>query len=467
MTESSQSESSLRLAHQHAQQYMQSGDFDVAVEILEELLGQEPDNTQALYLLAVCLRKQKNYDRARDNLDKLIGHKQNYGHAYQELGHLETERNDLPAAIKFYQRAIQINPALHGAWRALSTFKDYPQRAEALRQVQWFDSLPAELKSVSSFLHQGQLKKAESLCRVFLQRQPHHPEAMRLLAQLSIKFNHLEDAEVLLSKCIEFAPKHYQAHIDLIEVLHRRQKYVKALDHAYSLNETDPQNTAFIICLANALQATGDYKAAIEKYRHALTLLPHNPSVQVALGNALKTSGGVKQAIQAYRSAYETDAGCGEAYWSLANLKTYPFSQNELKNMKEQIARPELPPLELARLHFALGKAYEDQKDFRQSFQHYNDGNKIKRQEQPFDLSRLKEDLAFQKQHFNQDFFAQRQGFGCNADDPIFILGMPRAGSTLLEQILASHSQVDGTMELANIIAYAHRLSPKEASLKK
>jgi len=443
---------------------MQQGSFNEASQVLNDILEADTDHAQAWYFLAVCQRKLKQYDAAKASLNRLLVSSPKHAHGYQELGHLLLETARIKDAISAFERATHFNPALHGAWRALAGQADYAQRQEAQRQLAWLESLPPELTSVASFIHQRKLHKAEALCRQFLKQQPHHPEAMRLLAQLGLKFHILDDAELLLKKCLEFEPQHLQARLDLVEVLHRRQKFPEALAQAQLLYDTDPNNPGFAISLANALQANGDYSAAAKHYQYAIDTSPGNASVYVALGNALKTAGHTDQAVLAYQNAYAAQSDFGDAYWSLANLKTYQFSEIELTEMQRQLKRPELEEIDRARLHFALGKAYEDLNEFNQSFQHYEQGNNIKAEENKFDLTRITTELDYQKTHFDNAFFAARKEYGNDAPDPIFIVGMPRAGSTLLEQILASHSQVDGTMELANIIAYAHRFNGRSVA---
>lgn len=456
---------------------MQQGRFADAQTTLQTLLDKNQGDIEALYCQAVCHRKTEHFEQAEQNLKALLNIDSQHSHAVQEQGHLMLAMGEIEKAAYIYSKAVDLNPALHGAWRALSQLTNHPRAFEAKRHVAWLDSLPPELVSTASFIHQGKLQKAEALCRQFLAKQPHHPEAMRLLAQLGVKFHILDDAELLLRRCIELEPKHLQARLDLVDVLQRRQKFPEALEQAQELYRLDPSNPGFEISLGNALQATGDYSGAASRYRNAIeqanTKLKgaakrsDHASVYVALGNTLKTAGNTDEAVLAYQTAYQMQASYGDAYWSLANLKTYHFDEAELQKMQAQLQLDQVGDLDRARTHFALGKAYEDAGKFDDSFHHYQQGNQIKAREQSFDLPRLQAELKHQRSHFDADFFSQRQHFGCQYADPIFIVGLPRAGSTLLEQILASHSQVDGTMELANIIAYAHRFNGRSAAVDK
>ncbi len=454
-----------------ARALIREGDFQGAYRLLSSAkdapsskLSPTPDT---LYLLAVCLRKLKRHSEALDQLDVLLELEPDNGHAHQEQAYNWLESQQTSKAVRAFEKAVALNPALHGAWRALSQIPSYSNKEEAIRQLVWFESLPPELVSVTSFIHQKKLLKAEALCRQFVQRQPKHPEAMRLLAEIGRRFYVLDDAEVLLQKCLEIAPQHHQARLDYIDVLQRRQKFSQALKQAQKLVQSDSKNPGFRISLGNAQQANGLFDEAIQSYRQVLEHAPQHASLSVALGNALKTIGDTPNAINAYQNAFQAKQGFGEAYWSLANLKTYRFSDAELDQMHNHLDGSEVDQQDQTHLCFALGKAYEDDQAFDKSFEFYRQGNAHKESETAFDFGRLRDEIDHQKARYDAAFFEQRVGFGCAAPDPIFILGLPRAGSTLLEQILASHSQVDGTMELANIIAYAHRLSGRTAADEK
>ncbi|MEM9670751.1 MAG: sulfotransferase [Pseudomonadota bacterium] len=445
-----------------AQGMMRTGRFVDAAKMLANLLEDHPDHVDGLYCLAVCQRKQDRVEDALHTLDRLNATAPKYGHGFQERGFVHQALSNHAEAIDAFDKAVTLNPALHASWRVLADVKTYPRREEATLQLNWLTGLPPELVSVTSFLHQDKLHKAEQLCRKFLQKTPHHPEAMRLLAEIGSKFKVYDDAEFLLESCLEFEPDFVRARLDYVGVLHHRQKFDKALEHARRLNEIDPGNATFEISLANAEAATGDFEGAVKTYETVLARMSDLHTVHAAKGHALKTIGYVNDAIAAYRAAYSAKADYGDAYWSLANLKTYRFLDSELDQMRVLEASTSTSDEDRAHLCFALGKALEDQHDFAASFEYYERGNALKRKSAPYQGERTEADLTYQKTHFDADFFRAREGFGTAAPDPIFIVGLPRAGSTLLEQILASHSMVDGTMELSNIIAIAHRMNGRE-----
>ncbi|MFQ3192746.1 MAG: tetratricopeptide (TPR) repeat protein, partial [Paraglaciecola sp.] len=339
---------------------------------------------------------------------------------------------------------------------------DYSNRQEAKKHIDWLSSLPPALVSVSSLIYQKQFHRAERLCRHFLKDNPHQPEAMRLLAELGTKFQILDDAEFLLASCLEIEPNYKRARLDYVHVLHKRQKFYKALEQAKVLLDSDPDNSNLKIGLGNAQQATGDFVSAISTFDSVLLSNPDNYSIHLTLGHALKTMGRVEDAIKAYRNSYTIKPDFGDAFWSLANLKTYRFSSDERQQMRAQEVSSTTAINDKIHFCFAIGKDLEDSGQFDEAFSFYHRGNKLKSEQDRYDSTPL--DLSFntQKNDFDAAFFERNKQAGCSAPDPIFIVGLPRAGSTLLEQILSSHSQVDGTMELANVIGLAHRLNGRQ-----
>jgi tetratricopeptide (TPR) repeat protein len=442
---------------------IKKGHLSQASANLEDMLVENPGHIEGVYCLAVCQRKQQKHSQAMASLDQILVKMPEHGRAHQEQGYIHKAMANTSQAIASFEKAVTLNPALFGSWRVLAAEPDYPMREEAKQRVEWLSSLPPALVSVSSLIYQKQLHRAEWLCRHFLKDNPHQPEAMRLLAELGTKFQILDDAEFLLASCLEFEPNYKRARLDYVHVLHKRQKFQKALEQAKILLDSDPKNSNFKIGLGNAQQATGDFEAAISTFESVLHNNAANNSIYLTLGHALKTMGRVDDAITAYRKSYSIKPDFGDAFWSLANLKTYRFTANERKQMRDQEASPTTAINDKIHFCFALGKDLEDSEHFDEAFFFYHRGNKLKSEQDQFDSKSLELSFEFQKNNFDAEFFERNKLAGCSAADPIFIVGLPRAGSTLLEQILASHSQVDGTMELANIIGLAHRLNGRQA----
>jgi tetratricopeptide (TPR) repeat protein len=333
----------------------------------------------------------------------------------------------------------------------------------AKAQYERLGQLPRELLAVTNHLHEGRLLRAEEICRHFLRSNPRNVEGMRLLAKIGIELGILDDAEFLLESAVAFDPENIQLRLDYTDVLRRRQKFDKAREQAEALHQRDPENPLFQSQLAIESMQTGDYERAFELFDAVLAKLPRDPATLTSKGHALKTLGQSSEAIDSYRAAIAAKPDHGDAHYALANLKTYRFEDAEIDAMRAQAERADLAFMDRVHLSFALGKALEDRGDYEASFKHYDEGNALKRAQTRYSADAMTRELEAQKEACTDDLFAKHAGSGHNAPDPIFILGLPRAGSTLLEQILASHSQIDGTLELPNILALAHRLRGKRA----
>jgi tetratricopeptide (TPR) repeat protein len=289
-------------------------------------------------------------------------------------------------------------------------------------------------------------------------KNPKHIEGMRLLADIGIRLGVLDDAEFLLESAVEFSPQSTKARIDYIQVLRKQQKYQAALAHAKILIEQDPDNPQFQSVFAVESMQSGDYETALATFDSILEILPEEPVTLTSRGNALKTQGKKDEAIDSYRRAIKKYPAHGEAYYSLANLKLFSFTDKEIAAMESQENNPSVSYMGRVYLDFALGKAYEDMGNFDKAFSYYERGNSSKRSQSRYKSEDLTTEFHAQADVFNESFVEANIDVGFKAADPIFIVGLPRSGSTLLEQILASHSKVDGTMELPNILSLAQKL---------
>ena len=450
-----------------AQQALQAGDFAKGSALVEPLLVDDPADGEALYLAAVAARYLELFDEADRHLAALHAAMPEYGRAWQEAGHLARATGDVPAAIAAFGRATRFNPALDASWRALAELEQArgrPAEAQAARaQAERIAALPRELVAVTHHLHEGRLLRAEEICRHFLRANPRNVEGMRLLAQIGIKLGILDDAEFLLDSAQAFEPDNIQIRLDYIDALRRRQKFAAAREQAEALHARDPDNPLFQSHLAIESMQTGDYERAFELFDAVLAKLPRDPATLTSKGHALKTTGAQQDAVASYQAALAAKPDHGDAWYALANLKTYRFTDDEIERMREQAARPDLAFMDRVHLSFALGKALEDRGDYADSFVHYERGNTLKRAQTRYSADAMSAELARQRDICTPELFAKHDGAGDPAPDPIFILGLPRAGSTLLEQVLASHSQIDGTLELPNILALAHRLRGRRA----
>jgi tetratricopeptide (TPR) repeat protein len=274
---------------------------------------------------------------------------------------------------------------------------------------------------------------------------------MRLLAKIGIAHDVLDDAEVLLEAALTLAPDHRAARYDYADTLAKRHKYTQAREQIGQLLEIDGKNLDYRSLAATIAVGLGDQDGAISLYEGLLADAPQSPDVHLWLAHALKTVGRVDDAIGEYHAAAAARPDFGDAYWSLANLKTYRFDDGEIARMRAEEALPPASVADRYHLCFALGKALEDRGEAAESWQYYERGNALKRAESRYRPETFEINTRKQIEVCTPEFFRRRADWGSPRPDPIFIVGLPRSGSTLIEQILASHSLVDGTQELADI----------------
>lgn len=445
-----------------AQTELQAGRFEAAAAIVAKLLDADPTDQDALYMAAVAARYRGNFETAADHLRALIHLAPEYGRAHQEQGHLRKAIGDLDGALGSFSLATRYNPALTASWQAQADLlKARGQISDAdiaLAQLQRISALPRELLAVTNHLHEGRILRAEEIARSFMRKHPRHIEGMRLLADIGSRLGVHEDADFLLETAIDLDPENIQLRIDHIQVLRKRQKFAQALTSARDLLDRDPDSPVFQSLYAIESMQAGDYEGALEMFDQVLKKLPDDPATLTSRGHALKTYGQSEDAIASYRDAIAADPHNGDAWYALANLKTYRFSDDELAQMQAVQTAPALSFMARVHLAFALGKAFEDRGDFAAAFRNYELGNTLKRRQTRYTTEQMQAEFAAQKQYCTETVMTAQAGKGHLAPDPIFIVGLPRAGSTLIEQILASHSQVDGTLELPNILSLAHRL---------
>ena len=442
--------------------HLKEGRIPEALSGLEMALSQNPDDTELKYLLVLALRYSKQLDKALFVVKELLDLAPSHARGYQELGHIHFLAGNADEAVFAYQRALEINPALLASLERTEFLLEKMGREHGLirirSEIDFVKQLPKPLVSVIDLIGQNKLVKAEELCRSFLQKNPQNVEGMRLLADIGSKLGVLHDAEFLLESALEFEPDHIKARIDYIMILRKRQKFESALEQAQLLLETAPSNVQFKSLCAIELMQTGAYDAALNYFDQILEQVPNDPVTLTTRGHLLKTQGNSAEAIDSYRAVLKNSPEHGEAYYSLGNLKTYRFEDDELDLMIRQEQGDRLRAMDRIYLNFALGKAYEDKGDYESAFSFYQKGNSLKKIQSRYDAEAMRDELSRMRLICDPAFFSEREDWGSDARDPIFVLGLPRAGSTLIEQILSSHSQIDGTSELPNILALSQKL---------
>lgn len=361
-------------------------------------------------------------------------------------------------AIAALRRAVSLNPALPDAWRALGdhyTALEMREAADgAYAQSIRHSTRDPRLLGAALALVENRIPDAEAVLREFLKRHPTDVAAIRMLAEVAARIGRYPDAEALLARCLELAPGFLAARHNYAMVLHRQNKSEAALEQVEKVLAEEPRNPGFRNLKAAILGRIGEYAGSIEQYRQVLAEYPNQAKVWMSLGHALKTAGRNAESVEAYTQAIEKAPALGEAYWSLANLKTFRFSQGQVEAMRRQLAG-ELSADDRFHFEFSLAKALEDSGEYAESFQHYLEGNRLRRQMIRYDADENHAHVERSRKFFTREFFAERAGWGSEAPDPIFVVGLPRSGSTLIEQILASHSRVEGTMELPDVAMLA------------
>jgi tetratricopeptide (TPR) repeat protein len=445
---------------------LERGQFAPALAAAQALRAQDPENRDVLYMTAVSLRYLQRIPEALATLAELERHYPDYSRLFQERGHCHVAMRSPEPAIQAFLRAVNLNPSLPASWNALQVLFRMtgrrPDAENAAGQAAKLATLPPEILTAFGMFADGEIQAAEHIVRQYLLTHGNHIEGMRLLAQIGMKLDIVDDAELLLENVLVLAPDYAAARYEYAVALLARHRHVRAREEMEKLLETDPNNRVYRTMHATVCTGFGDYSQALPLYREILAETPNEPELHLSLAYALKTLGQTQEAIESYRAAAAVRPHYGEAYWSLANLKTYRFTDAEITQMRAAEASANIPQVDRYHLCFALGKALEDRDEYAESFAFYQRGNALKKNECRYRPEPLERNARLQASVCTREFFAARQGVGCPDRSPIFILGLPRSGSTLIEQILSSHSQVEGTMELAVIPRLVQDLQARE-----
>jgi tetratricopeptide (TPR) repeat protein len=428
------------------------GKYSAALAAAEALGASQ--NRDVLYLIAANQRCLQRIPEALTTLHALEQQHPRFSLLHQERGHCYTALRDAPRAIEAFLRAVTLNPALPKSWSMLERLYrvrgDEKNAAMAAEQLSLLKQLPLEVVQAGSLFSDGELSAAENILRAYLRNAGDHAEALRLLGRIHQQRGAFDEAQLAFEAALKLAPNYQAARLDYVRLLIDQQKYSQAHDELNVMLQLEPGNRDFLSLCAAASAGLGRHEHAIVLYRELLAS-SQSHDLQVLLGHSLQSLGRQNEAIESYRAALAIRPSFGDAYWSLANLKTYRFSQNDIDSMRTLEAAPITDSVDRYHLCFALGKSYEDRKDYKESWQFYERGNRLKRAEIHYDPQVYEINIQRQIDVCTTAFFAARTDCGSPAPDPIFIVGLPRAGSTLLEQILASHSQVEGTQELYDI----------------
>lgn len=454
-------------------------DYAAAVSGARQLLKTEPNNRDLLLIEAHSLRMMQQTDAALAALGRLAASHPRFSQMHLERGLCHVARRDAPAAIFDLRAAVTLNPALAMGWRMLDGLYrmtgDMRSAELAAAHFAHLASIPPQVVQAKVLFGDGEIDVAEDLIRRFLLEAGDHPEAMRLLGQIGHQRNVLDDAETLYEGVLAMVPDHDEARHEYVQVLIARHKFPQAREALEPLLKRDPRNQAHRIQAATIKVGLGDFESVIPEYRAMIAEIEGDtPDARVRradlnlwLGHALKTEARTAEAIDAYMTATANRPDFGDAWWSLANLKTYRFSAESIAILKEQLESPTIADVDRVHVAFALGKALEDAGDYEGSWAAYSRGNTMHRASNGYVPEVFETNTREQKRVCTPAFFAAREGWGLDDPSPIFVLGLPRSGSTLLEQILASHSMVEGTQELPDIQRIVHELQGRELNFDK
>jgi predicted Zn-dependent protease len=454
----------LAVALAHAARLLEKSP-QLAAEQASEILKSAPNHPLATLLLGVARRVGGDAKAALQVLEPLAVLHPQWALAHYELALAYGERERGAEATSALRRALALKPEMADAWRALgdqlTIAGDTAGADAAYAQGIKASTKDPRLLTAAAALCENNIPQAEALLRAHLRKYPTDVAALRMLAEVAARLGRFEDAGSLLTTCLELAPSFTAARHHRAIVLHRQNKSAAALREVTELLEKDPRNPAYNNLKAAILARIGELQDSIEIYAGILAEHPAQPKIWLSYGHALKTSGRESDSVAAYNKSIELLPSLGEAYWSLANLKTAQFTDDVVEAMQVQLRRPDLAVEDRLHFHFAMGKALEDKREYAASFEHYAQGNQLRHAQLSYQPDEMSTHVRRVKSLYTTQFFADRKHHGAAAPDPIFIVGLPRSGSTLLEQILASHSLVEGTMELPDLAGIARSLFDK------
>ena len=430
-------------------------EYAAAHAAAEALRARHPGNRDILYLLAVSARHLERIPEALGALEELERHHPAYARLFEERGLCHLAQGATEPAIAAFSKAVSLNSWLPLSWRALNGLHrkcGRPKEAGAAAQsLAVIERIPGEIVTAYGLFEDRDIGAAEQMVRRYLSVHGEHIEGLRLLARIAMAHDAPDGAQALLEKVLGIAPGYHAARYEYAIALLTRFKHQRAREELEKLLAIAPENRAYRFAHATVCARLGDSDHALPAYQQLVREEPKDAEMHMAMGHTLKTLGRTAEAIESYRAAVAGRPGYGGPYWNLANLKTYRFTDVELEQMTRYEADAGTTGVDRYHLCFALGKALEDRGEYARAFQYYARGNELKRRECRYRPEFLENLARLQAATCTADFFAARRGWGCPDAAPIFIVGLPRAGSTLIEQILASHSAVDGTMELPDI----------------
>lgn len=465
MNSVSQAVGSIDVALAHAKRLLEKSP-ELAAEQAREILGAYPGHALARLILGAAHRQAGRTQAALDILEPLAMEQPRAAPVHLELAIAQGEAGRGHDAIAALRRALQLQPGSADGWRLLADYLDAAGDVsgadQARAQYIKVANKDPRLMEAAAALVENNLPLADARLRAHLAAHATDVAALRMLAEVAGRLRRYKDAQELLERCLELAPSFDAARHNYAIVLNRQSKQAAALPQVERLLAKEPRNPNYLNLKAAILAHLGDSGESIKIYETVLAAHPQQPKVWMSYGHSLKTAGRQEDSVAAYRRAIAMEPTLGEAYWSLANLKTFRFSESDRHAIRNALERTDLTDDDRLHFEFALGKVLEDAESYEESFAHYAKGNVIRRKQHPYGAEEETRYVSRCKAQYTAEFFDKRKSAGALSAAPIFIIGLPRAGSTLLEQILASHSLVEGTMELPDLPQIARELAQHE-----
>jgi tetratricopeptide (TPR) repeat protein len=460
------SENNNKAVFELAMQHLHGNQPEKAAEICRARLLSSPDDVHLLTLQGVALIDARKPADSVPPLQRAIELAPRFARAQENLGHALLLLNRLDEAHSHLKLASALDPQSASARQklghVLAAMGKGDEADVVFEQGFELDAQRAQLAVAGEHLREQRFDECESLCKTMLQENPRDVNAMRLLARVAGQHEHWKHAEKLLRKVLQITPEFHDARIDLSRVLKNLDRIEEAVDCTSIAVAEMPRNAYALYMHASMLSLGNQAETALIFYRRAIQVREHHPAAWIGMGHLLKTLGKTDEGIEAYHKAIEQMPNFGEVYWSLANLKTYRFSDAQVADMERRLAEEALDEDSQVHFRFTLGKAWEDRTDWNKAFEYYEQACEIQRMRishDPVEAAVINDRIC---EVFTADFLQDRQGSGCSKEPtPIFILGLPRSGSTLIEQILASHSLVEGTAELPDIAKITSGLSKR------
>ena len=465
MKEESDNQVSLETAYKNAGDLLKKSEFNLAEKQLSEILKKFPNDPNALRLSGVSSLEQEKPEVALIPLQKAIRVAPKFLQAHENLAQAWTQLGDLNKAEVCFKKCLELDASNFSNWKALGdVLSDQGKDEEAdkaYKNAISTDKKYLDLQKAMSQVQKGNLGEAEKIYREILSDDPNNVDALRLLALLASRTGAVDQAINMLENCTKIAPDYALAWENLAKMYRQKDdpdSLQKAAFCFRKATELRPDWAEGWAGLGTMQTRSSQHEEGIESYKKSIELKANQPRVHLSLGHVYKTTGNQEACISSYNEAISFDNNFGEAYWSLANLKTYKFSGEEISIMEKKVELTEVPEREKVHFLFSLGKALEDMGNYDKSFEYYKRGNDLNRGRTTYDPKAIEALSERLKQFFTEERFHENKDFGNNSNSPIFIVGLPRSGSTLIEQILASHSKIEGTMELPNIMNIARKL---------